>query len=492
MTFERNEPFDAETFRALGYRAVDIATNHLARMPASKVYQQVPSELRSLLMDRRLPDAGTPVSALLDDFEQNIKPYPMGNGHQRFFGWVNSPPDPAGILAELLAASLDPSCAGGDHAAIYLERGVVRWLMDLVQFPTEGSMGILTSGGSMASLTAIATARHAASVKDGWNDREQGLQDGHKPLVMYLSGEGHTTMIKAAELLGIGSSYVRKIPVDSAFRMDVGALGDAVEADRAAGLRPFLVAASAGTVGTGAIDPLDEIADFCRDAQLWFHIDGAYGAVGVLDQRLASKFSGMSRADSLALDPHKWLSVPVECGCAMIRDASLLRDTFSLVPPYVRTEEGKGFGGLPWFSEYGFQQTRGFRALKVWMTLAAAGADGLRATISRHNDLARYLADLVRKDPNFELLADPTLSIVCFRYVPAEAVAANAMNQRIMEHVQASGTTFVTQTMIDGTFWLRACILHFATTESDLDALIRNISSAANMIEADSSLPPQD
>jgi glutamate/tyrosine decarboxylase-like PLP-dependent enzyme len=475
--------FDAETFRALGYRAVDIATAHLAGIRDDPVYQPVPREVRAALMDAPLPEDPVVIDVLLEAFTSTVLPYPMGNGHPRFFGWVNSPPAPAGIVAELLAAAFDPSCAGGDHAAIYLERGVVRWLMELVGFPVEGSMGILTSGGSMASLTAIATARHAAALADGWNDRESGLQGNDRPpFVMYLSGEGHTTMVKAAELIGIGNRQVRKIPVRGDFTMDVAALREAIAADRAAGLRPFLVAASAGTVSTGAIDPIDDIADLCQREGLWFHIDGAYGAVGVLDERVADRFSGMQRADSLALDPHKWLSVPVECGCALVRDGGMLRDTFSLVPPYVRTEEGKGIGGLPWFAEYGFQQTRGFRALKVWMTLASAGREGIAATIRRHNDLAAYLASRVRECDDLELLSEPTLSIVCFRYRHDEP---DDFNKRIMETMQSEGRAFVTQAILDGAFWLRANVLHYATTREDIDALVEVVQETGLALQQD-------
>ena len=311
-------------------------------------------------------------------FAERVLPHPMGNGHPRFFGWVNSPPAPIGVLGDFLAAAMNPSAAGGDHAAIYLERCCVRWLMELVGFPTSGSMGLLLSGTSVATVTCLAAARQAAALKDGWDVREQGLQGQRTPLVLYTSEEGHSCIRKAVELLGLGSANLRSIAVNDRFEMDLAALKEAVAADRAAGRRPFCVAATAGTVNTGAIDPLDEIADFCAAEDLWLHVDGAYGAVGVLDPELAPRFAGLARADSLAMDAHKWLSVPVECGCALVRDEKLLRDTFSVVPPYLRTEAGKGFGGLPWFSEYGPQQTRGFRALKLWMVLQHAGRDGLR------------------------------------------------------------------------------------------------------------------
>jgi glutamate/tyrosine decarboxylase-like PLP-dependent enzyme len=293
---------------------------------------------------------------------------------------------------------------------------------------------------------------------------------------MYMSSEAHTTLYKAAELLGLGAESVRIIPAGPDFRMDMPTLRAKIAEDRAAGLRPFCVIGSAGTVSTGAIDPLDEIAELCTEEGLWFHVDGAYGAVGVLDPQVAPQYAGMERADSLALDPHKWLSVPVECGAALVRDATLLRDTFSMVPPYLRTEEGKGFGGLPWFSEYGFQQTRGFRALKLWMTLLHAGRDGLATMISRQNEMARELGETVVAAPDLELLADVTLSICCFRYVPLgrelDNASLDALNKRIMESVQAGGAAFLTQAMVHGRFALRANVLHYATTKDDIEALV--------------------
>jgi glutamate/tyrosine decarboxylase-like PLP-dependent enzyme len=309
------------------------------------------------------------------------------------------------------------------------------------------------------------------------------MHQADAPFVMYLSAEGHTTMVKAAELLGIGNRHVRWVPVDADRRMNVDALRQMIGADRAAGMRPILVAASAGTVSTGAVDPFHTIADLCAAEDIWFHIDGAYGAVGILDPRVESLFSGMERADSLALDPHKWLSVPVECGCILIRDSTTMRDTFSLVPEYLRTEENRGIGGLPWFAEYGFQQTRGFRALKVWMTLAASGRAGLTTTIRRHNDLAKTLAGMVKASPDLELYADPPLSIVLFR-VRAPRDRVDDLNKQVMEAIQSSGRAFLTQAVIDGTFWLRANVLHFETTEDDLAALLAVVDDVARQLAA--------
>jgi glutamate/tyrosine decarboxylase-like PLP-dependent enzyme len=436
----------------------------------------MPAEAREGLLAQPLPDRGRAPADLLELVRDQVFAHPMGNGHPRFFGWVNSPPFPVGVLAELLAAALDPSCAGGDHAATYLERCAVRWLMELVGFPTEGSMGLLVSGGSMASLTALAAARHRAVADDGGDVRQDGLQDRPAPLVLYMSEEGHTCIRKAAELLGLGRTNVRTIPVDADRRMEVSALRSAISSDRRAGRRPFCVVASAGTVSTGAIDPLDQLADLCAAERLWLHVDGAYGAMGILDPAAAATYAGLGRADSLALDPHKWLSVPVECGAVLVRDETNLRAAFSLVPPYLWTEEGRGFGGLPWYSEYGFQQTRGFRALKLWMVLAHLGREGLAAHVSRHNALARHLAALVDATPDLELAAPPALSIVCFRYLPAGWPAGDPrlddLNRAVMQAVQAGGEAFLTNAVLDEVFVLRACILHHATTEEDLVALV--------------------
>ena len=274
--------------------------------------------------------------------------------------------------------------------------------------------------------------------------------------------------------------------MDGDLRMDVGALRAAIARDRAAGRRPFCVAASAGTVNTGAIDPLDELATLCRAEGLWFHIDGAYGAIGVVDPALAARYAGLGRADSLALDPHKWLSVPVECGCALLRDGGLLRDTWSLVPPYLRTEEGKGFGGLPWYSEYGFQQTRGFRALKLWMVLQHLGRTGVAALVRRNVALAHRLAAAVDAALDLERVAPVELSVVCFRYAPPgwakDATELDSLNKLLVERVQAEGRAFLTGTVLRGRFALRACVLHYGTTEADVDALIEIVREAGTRL----------
>jgi aromatic-L-amino-acid/L-tryptophan decarboxylase len=475
-------------FRRIAHEAADLAADYLESLAQRPVFRPMAEPERRALAAQPLPETGSTPDSILKFIHDNVLRHPMGNGHPRFFGWVNSAPAPIAVAAELLATAMSPSCAGGDHAPIYMERAVVRWLMELVGFPTEGSMGLLVSGGSMASLTCLAAARRWAGNRQSVDIRENGTSAVPAKPTLYISSEAHGCIRKAAHLLGLGDRAVRCVPVGSDFRMDIVALRAAIDADRESGLAPFCVVATAGTVNTGAIDPLAEIADVCREHSLWMHIDGAYGAAGVLDPALAGKLDAMRRADSLAIDPHKWLAVPVECGCAMVRYGGLLRATFSLVPPYLRTEEGKGFGGVPWYSEYGFQQSRGFRALKTWAVLKHAGREGLSGIVSRHNALAQRLAKRVDAERELERLAPVELSIVCFRYAPAalrgDADKLNTLNKSIMEAVQSGGEAFVSGTVLNGAFALRACVLNYATTEEDIEALVRVVLSTAERVRS--------
>ena len=468
---------DAESFYQLGMQAVEIATDYLESIPEKPVYRPMTPSERQLLLHQQLPEHGRSPEALFDFFEQHILPHAMGNQHPRFAAWVNPAGAPIGMLAEFLAAVMNPSAAGGDHAAIYVEHCVVRWLMELIDFPVEGSAGILVGGGSVASQYCLAVARHWAAAESGWNVRTEGLQGKHPSLVLYISEEGHSCLRKASYLLGLGEPRI--IPVDKRYKMDLYTLHEAVMADRNAGLQPFCVVGSAGTVNTGAVDPLDELADFCAEQSLWFHVDGAYGAFGILDPNVSHLYTGLERANSVALDPHKWLATPIECSCAIVRKGNLLRETFSLVPPYLQTEPDKGFGGMPWFAEYGFQQTRRFNALKLLWVVQQAGRIGLVNHVTRHNTLAQYMASLIDEIPDLELMAQVELSIVCFRYVPAslrgDEEQLDTLNKWIMEEIQAGGRAFVNGTILHGRFILRSCALHYALTEDDVVAIIEEV-----------------
>lgn len=461
-----------EAFRQLGYQAVDLIADALAVVREAPARRAVPDALRDRLMRQPLPQDETAPEALLARFAEAILPYPMGNGSPRFAAWVNSPPAPLGVIAALLAAGLNPSVAGGDHAATYIEHAVLGWMKAIVRFPDEAG-SVLVSGGSAANLVCLGAMRH--TMTDG-TDRAAGWYRQTKPLIVYTSTQGHSCIQKALEILGFGRDHLRLIPVDDDFRMDVAALRAQITADRSAGLRPVCVAASAGTVNTGAIDPLAEIADLCAEEGLWFHIDGAYGGVAVLAQSTQGLYEGIERADSLAVDPHKWMYVPVDCGCALVKDAALLRDTYSVIPAYLRDDRA-----LPWFSEYSIEQTRPFRALKVWMVLQQIGARGLGELIDRDIALARTLEAKIRAREDMEVVAGGPLSITCFRWLPrqiGDPARVDEINRRVAQHVNNSGRAFLNTTELDGRLVLRTCWVNFRTMETDLDALLDAVADA--------------
>ena len=472
--------WSADEIRRIGYRVVDMIAEHLAELPEKPVFHPFPPELASKYLDSKPLESGQEADDILATFAQEIEPYPFGNGHPRFYGWVNSPPTVLGIFAEALAAAMNPSCAGGNHAAVYVEREVINWFKQIVGFPAE-SMGLLVSGGSMAALTGLAVARH---VQCGYDVRTQGLQGATARLKFYRADEGHGCHQKAIELMGIGSENLISVEQDRSLRMIPSALDAAIREDRQHGNIPIAVIASAGAVNTGAIDPLDEIADVCAQRKVWLHVDGAYGAPAILTKQYAKQLSGLARADSLALDPHKWLYVPVEAGVVLVRNARHMRATFSLVPPYLQTDgKTEGVGGLPWFSEYGLQQTRGFRALKVWMALRYHGLSGYRSSIERDIRLAGRLANSLRRSEEFEIFEPQNLSIVCFRYAPPklrkDAQGIDNLNKAILEKLQLGGQAFLSGTVLDGRFWLRACIINPRTCEEDLEVLVHNLASTA-------------
>jgi aromatic-L-amino-acid/L-tryptophan decarboxylase len=472
--------WSSDEIRRIGHRVVDMIAEHLTTLPEKPVFRPFPPELVAKYLDSNVPESGQEADDILASFAREIEPYPFGNGHPRFYGWVNSPPVVLGIFAEALAAAMNPSCAGGNHAAIYVEREVINWFKQIVGFPAE-SMGLLVSGGSMAALTALAVARQ---VQCGYDVRTQGMQGAPGRLKFYRTGEGHGCHQKAIELMGIGSENLRNVEHDCALRMIPSALDAAIREDRQEGNVPIAVIASSGTVNTGAIDPLDEIADVCTKHKVWLHVDGAYGGPAILTGQYGKQLLALSRADSVALDPHKWLYVPVEAGVVLVRDARHMRAAFSLVPPYLQTDgKMEGVGGLPWLSEYGFQQTRGFRALKVWMALRYHGLSGYRSSIEHDIRLAGRLASFLRTSGDFEVFEPQSLSIVCFRYAPAKlrnnAQMIDDLNKAVLGKVQLGGRAFLSSTVLDGHFWLRACIINPRTCEEDLNQLVHDLVSSA-------------
>jgi aromatic-L-amino-acid/L-tryptophan decarboxylase len=483
MTADNRWEWTAEEIKRVGYKVVDLIAEHLTSLPRRPVFRPFPEDLADEYLNSPPPSEGQDPDAILAQFAEQVEQYPFGNGHPRFYGWVNSPPTVMGIFGDALAATLNPSNAGGNHAPIYVERQVIQWFKQLVNFPGE-SMGLLVSGGSTAALTGLAVARQ---VKAGFDVRKEGLQNGHPRLIVYKGAEGHGCNQKAVELLGLGNENLHTIPHDSAQRISVAALDAAIRRDLEDGHRPIAVVASAGTVNTGAIDRLGEIADVCARHNVWLHVDGAYGGPAILSTKYRDALSALTRADSIALDPHKWLYVPVEAGIVLVRDGEAMRSAFSLVPPYLRTDGSTtGVGGLTWLSEYGFQQTRGFRALKVWMALKHHGLDGYRKAIDKDIALAEHLAARVRAAPELELHEPQSLSIVCFRYVPPgtrpERTVLNQVNKTLCEEIQLGGKAFVSSTVMDDQFWLRACIVNFRTQPDDIDALVELVRASGGRI----------
>jgi aromatic-L-amino-acid decarboxylase len=469
--------------RRLGALAVDAVAAHREELLSRPVFGKVGAS--ASLFDEPVPEEGRPFEEVLAFVRQHVLPYPMGNSHPRFYGFINASADPVGILADLLAAAMNPNCWGGDHAAIHVENRVVCWLAQMLGYPPDAE-GILVSGGSMANFTALATARRAMFPG---NVREEGLGGPNRPpLVVYASDQVHSCVDKAVDLLGIGTNRLRRIPTDDAFRIRTDALSDAVAEDRRSGLFPAIVVGNAGTVNTGAIDPLAELADFCRRESLWFHVDGAYGALAAIVPSLAPLFSGMERADSIATDPHKWLYVPYEAGATLVREPGRLRATFRKFPEYLASDPESPFPGPAWFAERGVELSRGFKALKVWMGLKTHGRRGYAARIESDVRLARFLSAEVDRRPDFERLADATLSIANFRYRPPGRSLTDAdldrLNRRIINRIVGDGTFFLAPTILKGCTALRVSITNFRTREEDLLALLDEAARVGNAILA--------
>jgi aromatic-L-amino-acid/L-tryptophan decarboxylase len=473
---------DDQAFRALGYRLVDTLGAYLEALPGNPVYQPLPGEVRRQIEEMRLPTEGMDPEAILQFFTQRVLPYGRGQNHPCFAAFVDPAASKLSMLAAFASAVTNTSGAGGEYAAIYLEQLAVRWLMELIGFPRDGSDGVLLGGGSDANRHCMEVARHWGARVNGWDIRDEGLQ-GHPRLTMYMSTEGHSCLEKAAFTLGLGSP--RKVAVDHDFRIDLDDLRAAVAADRRAGHRPFLVVANAGSVKTGAIDPFDALAEFCRQERLWLHVDGAYGGFGALDPRLARWFAGMEHADSVAIDPHKWMAVAIGCSCAMVRQGELLQDTYKLVPSYLSLPQGKGFAGHIWYSHRSAEQTRdSARALKTFWNIQQAGRAGLVSHVRRHVDLARHMEKIIEASPDLELLATGPLTAVCFRYVPVNwqgnDQGLDLLNQAIMADVQTGGRAFLAGTDIRGRFALRSCALHYALDEEHVESIVGAVREAGS------------
>jgi aromatic-L-amino-acid/L-tryptophan decarboxylase len=468
---------DADEFRAIGHALIDRLAEFLETMPNGPVtHDASPASLRPLLGPAHLPDQGEPADRLVAEATELLIEHSLFNGHPRFWGFITSSAAPIGALADLLGAAINPNLGGWILAPIAseIERRTIRWIAELTGFPTDCG-GLLVSGGNMANLIGFWVGRR---VKTPWNLRESGYDERRVTARVYASRETHTWVEKAVDLSGLGTNAIRWIEPRHQ-RMDPDALRRQIEADRHDGVLPMLVVGTAGTVSTGAIDPLPEIAQLCREYGLWFHVDGAYGAPAAALPESPDDLKALSMADSLAIDPHKWLYAPLEAGCALVRDPALLRDTFSFHPPYYPDQQEATDDAPIYYHEFGPQNSRGFRALKVWLGLRQAGRDGLVTLIRDDIALAHRMFALVEDHDELEAVT-LGLSIATFRYVPRDVSPdaessrdyLDALNREILERMQKGGEAFVSNAVIEGRYLLRACIVNFRTDAIDVEALI--------------------
>jgi len=472
------DPSDWSAFRTLAHRMVDDMLEHLESLPEQPAWRAMPQPVRDSF-NGPLPRVGVGDAVAYATFVDRVMPYTVGNLHPRFWGWVMGQGTPLGMMADMLAAGINPNVGGFSQAPALVELEVVRWMAELLGMPADSS-GVLVTGGTMANTLGLAVARHAAAVALKLDLREEGLQTdagavARGRMVFYGSTETHNWARKAAELLGLGNRSFRRVPIQSDYRIDVTALERMVAEDRAAGMHPFCVIGTAGTVNTGATDDLDALAELCRRESLWFHVDGAFGALVHWSDTLRPIVKGLERADSIGFDLHKWGSMPFECACAVVRDAEMHRAAFASSASYLATmNRGVTADGLV-FSERGVDLTRGFKALKVWMSLTAHGSDRIAAMVEQNVAQAQRLAERVDAHPELELMAPAPLNIVCFRYVPPDRpgyTILDAANEEILIRLQEQGIAVPSGTRLGGRYAIRVANVNHRSRESDFEALV--------------------
>jgi glutamate/tyrosine decarboxylase-like PLP-dependent enzyme len=495
MKDQRRAPIEmkADDFRRVGHHLVDRIADLLDSLPALPLTTgESPPDIRKALEAARLlPDIGTDPAQLMDHATDLLFDHSLFNSHPRFWGYITSAAAPIGILGDLLASAINQNTGAWflSPMASEIEAQTVRWIAELLNFPTTAG-GLLVSGGNMANIACFLAARQA---KAGWDVRARGLHASKTPqLRIYCSRETHTWVQKAADMTGIGTDNIRWILTGKDLAMDIEILRNQIRADREAGDRPFLVIGTAGSVSTGAIDNLTEIAKICREEDLWFHVDGAYGGFAAMLPDASPELRALSQADSVAVDPHKWLYAPLEAGCALVRDPEKLREAFAYHPPYYHF----GVEAINYL-DYGPQNSRGFRALKVWLGLQQVGRKGYEQMLADDIQLAKTLHKLVAQKPELEAFTH-SLSITTFRYVPRDLKMANEkieeylnqLNTEVLTRLQNSGEAYVSNAVIDGKFALRACIVNFRTSLEDIEALPEIVLRIGH--EADAELRPEE
>ncbi|KCZ50447.1 pyridoxal phosphate-dependent decarboxylase family protein [Hyphomonas pacifica] len=474
---ESLDPTDWEAFSARLHSMLDAAIGKMRTASEGRVWTEPPEDLRAKFSLDGAPRSPDEVDSTL----RYLLPYGVGNTHPRFLGWVHGSGTPANLAADMAAAAMNANTGGRNHGAIQVEREVIDWCRRLYSFP-ETTTGLIVSGTSMATIIGLKVARDSQL---DFESRRGGVC-GQK-LVGYTSSEAHACIARAFDMLGLGSDALRRIPVTPDHIMDVSALKEMIAKDRAEGCTPFMIAGTCGSVNAGTIDDLDTLADISHTENLWFHVDGAFGALGILSERLRPRLKGLERADSLAFDFHKWLHVNYDAGCILVRSGEAHLRSFSDRPDYLKSSERGLAAGSPWPVEFGPELSRGFRALKVWAHIAEHGEEKLGRLITRNCEQAAYLGELVQAAPDLELLLPVSMQICCFRYVRAglSDEALNTLNEDIVMQLQLQGIAAPSTTRISGRLAIRVNITNHRTQFSDLDLLVREIERIAADLTSD-------
>ena len=467
----------ADEIRAMGRAALEWVVEYYAGLPDRPVI--VPGSSRGIreLIDEPLPHVGTSFDDLLRVIEDVVARYARHNGHPRFFGYISSPGTPVTTIGAMIesALNINLTCWRSSPSGTEMEHVTINWLKEMLGYP-EQAVGLLVSGGSMANFAGLAAARSAKASVDVVHE---GASAVGRRMTAYVSDEGHYSIVKAAGMLGLGENSVRLIRTNERQQIDLAALEKAVQADQAAGGLPFLVAANAGTTATGAFDPIGEVAEIARRYGLWLHVDAAYGGFAALAPSTRRLFAHIAEADSVALDPHKWLYLPVGCGCVLYRDPAAARRAFGHDADYTRPigfERDEAFA----FWDYGPELSRPFRALDLWLLIKSIGATKLSEAVEGNMRCARYFADLVDASDDFEMLAPVGLSVFCFRYAPRGYPGdLDELNERVLVNLQRGGTSYLSNARVNGKFALRGCVVNYRTTEQDMEVLLEDVRHAA-------------
>ncbi|GAA3555566.1 pyridoxal phosphate-dependent decarboxylase family protein [Snuella lapsa] len=483
--FETLDPKDWKQSKALMHQMIEDAFDYIKNVRERKIWQEMPETVLNSF-NTSLPKQPSDAKTVYKALQETVLPYPMGNIHPRFWAWYMGNGTISGVMGDFWASVLNPNLGGGNHAAHKVEEQVIDWIKEIVQFPKSAG-GLMVSGGSMANYTALAVARNT---KADYDIRKEGLKENN--LVFYASKEIHSCNTKAIELLGLGTKGLKKIKVNNDYTINIDALKQQIKEDRDNGLQPICVIGTSGTVNTGAIDDLNAIAEICVKEKLWFHVDGAIGAIAMLSPKIKPLLKGIECADSIALDLHKWLHMPFEAGCVLIKDNNQHKNTFSLIPEYLAKNTRGIASGSDWFSEYGLQLSRRFRALKVWMSFKEHGSERFGRMITKNVEQAHYLGNLITKHNDLELLAPIGMDIVCFRYNPGKLhlEQLNAINKEIKLQIEERAVALPGYTTLNGIYCLRCAISSHRANTHDFDDFITNVRNIGNEILQNGILTP--